>query len=90
VGVNPKYGEVAGVACFPDLASTEPKPDVVVTIVPPVVTEDVMRVCHELGIERVWMQPGSESEVAIRFCEDNGVAVVHHKCIVVDGLGQSF
>ena len=88
--VNPKYGEVDGDKCFPDLKSlTESlceKPDFVITIIPPKITERTVEQCKILGIDKIWMQPGSESEKAIKFCEENGIEVVHGVCIVVDAL----
>jgi len=45
-------------------------------VVPPKVTEEVVKDCEILDITRVWMQPGSESETAIKFCNDNNIAVI--------------
>ncbi|MEA3254473.1 MAG: CoA-binding protein [Candidatus Altiarchaeota archaeon] len=88
--VNPRYGKVDGVRCYPDLRSLPEKPDVVVTVVPPKVTEAVVEVCRDLGIRRIWMQPGSESEKAIDLCRSNGIEVIYNCCLVVDGLGGGF
>jgi hypothetical protein len=60
------------------------KPDVVDVVVPPRVTEAVVKDCNRLGIKRVWMQPGSESEMAIKFCKDNNISVIFGKCIMVE------
>jgi len=81
--VNPSAQEVLGDRCYPDLKELPEKPDVVVTVVPPQVTEQVVRACKELGIRRVWMQPGSESKEAVRYCEENGLEVVYDICIMV-------
>ena len=32
------------------------------------------------------MQPGSESEKAIKFCKTNNIKTVYNVCFVVDGL----
>jgi predicted CoA-binding protein len=53
------------------------------TVVPPAVTEKIVVECKELGIARVWMQPGSESEKAINFCAENNIKVVHDMCVRV-------
>jgi predicted CoA-binding protein len=55
----------------------------VLTVVPPAETEKVVAAGHEAGIARVWMQQGSESAAAIRFCEEHGIAVVHHECVLM-------
>jgi len=80
--VNPRLPEVEGLTCYPDLPSIPVKVDVVDVVVPPEVTEQVVRQAAELGIERIWLQPGAESEAAIRFCEEQGLKVVHSLCVM--------
>ena len=81
--VNPNINEVLGDRCYHSLSELPEKPDVVDTVVPPTVTEKIVKECKELGIERVWMQPGSESEHAINFCTRNNIKVVHDVCVMV-------
>lgn len=81
--INPHIDEVLGDRCYHSLSELPEKPDVVDTVVPPEVTEEIVKECKELGIKRVWMQPGSESENAIRFCEENDINVVHDVCVMV-------
>ena len=81
--VNPNIDEVLGDRCYHSLSELPEMPDVVDTVVPPSVTEKTVEECREIGIEKVWMQPGSESEHAIRFCEENGIKVVHDVCVMV-------
>ena len=88
--VNPKYNKIDCDTCYHDLKSLPEKPDVVITVVPPRVTESIVKSCHELGIGKVWMQPGSESDEAVRFCKQNGIYVVYNLCMVVDGLKEKF
>lgn len=82
--VNPKGGTIEGIKVYPSLADLPEKPAVVDIVVPPAVTEKVVRQVKELGLTRVWMQPGSESEDAIRFCEENNIAVVHDACAMIN------
>ena len=82
-GVNPRGGEIEGQELYAGLADLPEKPEVVDTVVPPAVTEKVVRQCAELGLTRVWMQPGSESEEAIRFCREHDIQVVYHSCAMV-------
>ena len=88
--INPKYDHVDGDRCFPDLKSLveslNKKPDIVITIIPPKVTEKIVEQCKIFGIKKIWMQPGSESEKAIESCNKNGIEVVYGVCIVVDAL----
>lgn len=80
--VNPNADEVLGDKCYPSLEALPEKPAVVDVVVPPKVTEEVVKTCKKLGIMKVWMQPGSESETAIKFCKDNGIDVIYGICIM--------
>lgn len=81
--VHPTAESVGGARCWPDLASV-PKPvDGVVVVVPPAQTAKVVAEAYAAGIPRVWMQQGAESPEAIRYCEERGIRVVHHECILM-------
>lgn len=81
--VNPKGGELEGVTVYPSLADLPQSPDVIDLVVPPAVTEQVVKEAHQLGLARIWMQPGAESEAAIAFCRDHGIQVVYDACAMV-------
>lgn len=88
--VNPKYKEINEDVCYPDLKSLPKKPDMVVAVVMPKITELIVEECKSLKINKVWMQPGSESKKAIDFCKNNNIEVIYNTCLVVDGLGKKF
>ena len=88
--VNPKYSKIAGIKCHPTIKSLPAKPNVVIIVVPPKITEKIVEECKALGVKMIWMQPGSESEKAIAFCEENNIEVVYNACLVVDGLRANF
>jgi len=81
--VNPHIDEVLGDRCYHSLGELPENPDVVDTVVPSPVTEKIVEECKVLGIDKVWMQPGSESEKAMDFCNRNGIKVVHDVCVMV-------
>jgi predicted CoA-binding protein len=82
--INPNAEQVLGDRCYPNLKELPRTPQVVDIVVPPQVTEEIVEICKELGITKVWMQPGSESDTAIKFCEDNGIEVVHGVCVMIE------
>jgi len=84
LAVHKDGGEIEGIPRYPDLASLPQKPDVVCVVVPPVATEQVARQCAALGIGKMWMQPRSESEAAVRFCQENGIAALSGVCVMVE------
>lgn len=81
--VNPNVTEVEGAVAYPTLAELPERPEVVNLVVPPPVTEQVVRQAHELGLMRIWMQPGAESDEAIEFCETHGMQLVYDACAMV-------
>jgi hypothetical protein len=87
--VNPNAQEILGNKCYSSLESLPVKPDVVDIVVPPKVTEHTVKTCQKLGIMKVWMQPGSESEKAIKFCKENSIAVVHGVCVMIERAKRS-
>ena len=81
--VNPRLGELEGIKCYPSLSDIPVKVDVVDFVVPPEATEEVLKECKRLGLDRIWLQPGSESEAAIVFCHENNLKVVHDVCVML-------
>ncbi|MFN2220611.1 MAG: CoA-binding protein [Anaerolineae bacterium] len=81
--VNPKGGELEGEKVYRSLAELPQPPEVVDMVVPPAVTEQVVRQAHELGLARIWMQPGAESEASVRYCQEHGIEVVQQACAMV-------
>ena len=45
-------------------------------ITPPAATEQVVREAAAAGVTHIWMQPGAESDEAIRAAEALGMAVI--------------
>ncbi len=82
--VNPTVAAIDGQRTYATLRDLPKKPDGVSIVIPPSATEQTVRLAHELGLPRVWMQPGAESDEAIEFCDSNGLACIHHKCILVE------
>jgi len=86
--INPKHKKINNDTCYPDLKSMPKKPDVVITIVKPEITENIVKECKDLGIKKVWMQPGSESEKSIDLCKKNNIKIVSKSCFVINNLNK--
>ena len=60
------------------------KSRVLILLLRPEKTFDVVRECAELGIRRVWMHrsfgDGNVSEEAVRICREHGIAVIPGAC----------
>lgn len=82
-GINPRAGQILGKKIYPSLKDLPFVPDLVITVVPPEVTDEIVDECQALGIREIWMQPGSESESAIEKAKSFGISVTHNACIMV-------
>jgi predicted CoA-binding protein len=85
-GVNPKGGFVLGSQLYKSLSEMEKRPDLVITVVHPAVTEQVIEECNKLGVKTVWMQPGSESASAIEKAGEYGIKTITACFMVVKGV----
>jgi len=88
--VNPHITTFEGDACYPDLHSLPEKVDAVIINVPPAQTEKVVREAKQAGINKVWLQQGSQSEAALKFCEENGIDCVSNECILMFAQPSAF
>jgi predicted CoA-binding protein len=84
IPVNLHEEQIEGLQVYKSLSDIPGKVDVVVTIVPSQVTLEVIEQAKQLGIGRVWMQPGSENQQAVEVCEQAGIKCSHHACIMVE------
>lgn len=81
-GVNPKGGTLLSKPLYASLWELPVVPMLVLTVVPPEVTRQVVEQCHKLKVKNIWMQPGSESPEAIQQAEAYGIKVVHTTCFM--------
>jgi predicted CoA-binding protein len=83
VAVGIRGGTVAGENIYKSLKELPSKPDIVVTVVPPEVTDKTVDDAIELGIKEVWMQPGSVSEKAAKKAKTTGIKVTDNGCFMI-------
>lgn len=82
-GINPKGGEVAGKILFKSLADLPTVPEVVITVVPPKATMEIIKICQELKVPTIWMQPGSSSDETIEMAKSAGLKVISNTCFMI-------
>jgi predicted CoA-binding protein len=84
VPVHPKEPEVEGRTAYASLGAIPGGVGAVSIITPPAVTERVVEEAGRLGIRHVWMQPGAESEAAVRRARELGLNVISGgPCVLV-------
>jgi len=86
--VNPRLGEVEGRVCYKTISDIPHSVDVANIVTPPLVTESILKECLQKGIKRAWLQPGAESQDAIKFCHDNDIKVIHSMCVMLESLKE--
>ena len=84
IPVNPKYEEILGLPCYPDLAAIPTPVDIVDLFqrserVPPFVDTAI-----EIGARVIWMQLGIVHEAAAEKARKAGLAVVMDRCIKIE------
>jgi predicted CoA-binding protein len=84
IPVNPKYQEILGQKCYPDLKSIPTPVDIVdlfqkMDRVPPFVDDAI-----EIGAKVVWMQLGIINQQAAQKALDTGLEVVMDRCMKIE------
>jgi predicted CoA-binding protein len=85
--VNPTADEVEGLKAYASLAELPEAVHGLSIITPPRVTESVIEEAVRLGIQHVWMQPGAESDAAIKLAEQSGMNLIAGGSCVLVALG---
>lgn len=82
--VNRKAEAVEGLTAFQDIASLPVQPHAISVITPPNVTEQIVEQAIDAGIKHIWMQPGAESDNAVKRAREAGVnTIAGGPCILV-------
>ena len=84
--VHPTIKEVEGHRCYASVKDIPHTIDVVNLVTPPLVTEKILLECKDKGIRKVWIQPGAESQTAIKFCNNNDMKVIHGICVMLESM----
>lgn len=82
--VNPSSPEIDGDKSYANLAQLPQKPTIVNFVTPPSATLKVLEECLMLGLNNVWLQPGSESPEVIKFVQEKKFNYLANACIMVE------
>jgi uncharacterized protein len=82
--VNPREKVIEGRQCYSSLAELPVRPDVVDLVVPTAVASAVVKECAQLGIDKVWFQPGVDDENVLNTTRQLGLNYVNKTCAMVE------
>ena len=81
--INPNESEILWEKVYPTLSEIKKNIDVAIFVTQPKITEIILQEAKKLNIKKVWLQPGAESDAAIKFCEKNNIECIHNACIMI-------
>ncbi len=84
IPVNPKYSEILGERCYPDLKSI-PEPVDIVDVFRK--SEDCVPIARDavtIGAKALWLQIGVINDEARQIAEAGGLSVVMNRCVKIE------
>lgn len=84
IPVNPKYEEILGEKCYPDLKSIPEKVDIVDVFRKPQDCVPIAREAVEIGAKVLWLQIGVINDEAAGIAEAAGLDVVADRCVKIE------
>lgn len=84
IPVNPKYEQILGEKCYPDLKSIPGPVDLVDVFRRPADCPPIAEDAVAIGAKVLWLQIGVISDEARRIAEDAGLTVVMDRCLKIE------
>ena len=84
IPVNPKYQEILGEKCYPDLRTIPEKVDMVDVFRKPADCLPIARDAVAIGAKTLWLQIGVINEEAKAIAEAAGLTVVMDRCVKIE------
>ena len=84
IPVNPRYEEILGEKCYPDLASIPEKVDLVDVFRKPADCADIARQAVSIGAKTLWLQIGVINDDARDIAHAAGLTVVMDRCVKIE------
>lgn len=84
IPVNPKYPEILGEQCYPDLRAIPEKVDIVDVFRKPADAAPIAEDAVAIGAKTLWLQIGVINEEARRIAETAGLTVVMDRCVKIE------
>ena len=76
--------------CYSDIYSLPEQVEGIIITVRPDTAIEIIKDAFKKGIKNIWLQQGSESDEAIKFCNENGINLVSKECILMFASPKGF
>lgn len=83
IPVNPFLDEYDQKKCYSSVKEINEGLDAAILVVKPEVTEKVVPELVSKNIKNIWIQQGSASDAAIKYCKDHDVKLVANECVLM-------
>lgn len=84
IPVNPKYTEILGEKCYPDLQSIPHPVDIVDVFRKSADCVPIAQAAVAIGAKTLWLQIGVENEEARQIAEAANLSVVMNRCVKIE------
>ncbi len=84
IPVNPRYGKILGVPCYPSLSAIPAPPEVVNVFRRPEEVGEIVDEAIAIGAKALWLQFGVINEKEARKAQEAGLAVVMDRCMKIE------
>ncbi|KTD17839.1 CoA-binding protein [Legionella jordanis] len=83
--VNPHESMIESLTAVKSIADLPEEVNSISIITPPKITEQIVNEAIQKGIKNIWMQPGAESQLAVKQCLAQGINVIYGgPCLLVE------
>lgn len=89
IPINPNEEKILWKKCYKKLQNFKKWVDVIIFVTQPVITESIVTKLWNYRFKKIWMQPWSENEKTISFCEKNNIDFVINSCIMIQRKNQT-
>jgi len=84
IPVNPKYTEILGEKCYPDLKSIPDKVDMVDVFRKSADCAPIAQEAVAIGVKVLWLQIGVENDEARDIAQQGGLEFVQNRCVKIE------
>ena len=84
IPVNPKYTEILGEKCYPDLKSIPEKVDMVDVFRKSADCAPIAKEAVAIGAKVLWLQLGVENDEAKAIADSGGLEFVQNRCVKIE------